>query len=344
MTAEVEQPQPAAAPTTRRRPLHKRAIHLLRRGHLYFGLLLFPWAILYGVTAFLFNHPTAFSDQPTVTFGADALAGTPMESLPTPAEQAVQVLRLLNEKQSPVVPYALGVGEVKYAREFAFATVKAKGRTISLLFDVKNGGGTIRSTADKPKAEPPPKAPFAVGSATAPRAPRGGGDRPGRGESAGIKLENPLHERVKAAIPTVLLATGTATREEFSDADITVTSVPDIAFPVIADGRTWDASYNPMTGAVSGTDSAAKPETELGWRRFLLRLHAAHGYPGETNARWYWAVVVDAMAFVMVFWGLTGLIMWWQIKATRRVGTVVLTLSAVAATALGIAMHGAMTG
>lgn len=345
MTPDVE---PTVVPAARRRPLHKRVIHLLRRGHLYFGLFLFPWAILYGVTAFLFNHPSAFSDQPTVTFGADALTGTPMESLPTPAEQAALVVERLNEKQSPATPYALGVGEVKYAREFAFATVKATGRTISLLFDVKNGGGTIRSTEDKPKAAPPPKAPFAVGSGSPPAGrggAGGGGPKSPRGrESEGIKLDSPLHERVKAAVPAVLLATGSATRDEFTDADITVTSVPDLAFPVVADGRTWDAAYNPMTGSVAGKPAEWDEKPELSARRFLLRLHTAHGYPGETNARWYWAVVVDAMAFVMCFWGVTGLIMWWQIKATRRIGAVVLTLSAVAATALGVAMRNAMTG
>ena len=52
-----------------RRSLFQTGMVWLRRVHLYFGLLLFPWALLYGVTAFLFNHPTAFSEQPTTTFG-----------------------------------------------------------------------------------------------------------------------------------------------------------------------------------------------------------------------------------------------------------------------------------
>jgi hypothetical protein len=68
-------------------------------------------------------------------------------------------------------------------------------------------------------------------------------------------------------------------------------------------------------------------------------MHLAHGFPGEVNAKWVWAVVVDAMAFVMCFWGVSGLFMWWQLKATRRPGSVVLSLSAIAATALGFAMY-----
>ena len=123
---------------------------------------------------------------------------------------------------------------------------------------------------------------------------------------------------------------------------MTVTSVPDVVFPIVADGRAWTASYNPMTGIVGGTPAETKPETELGWRRFVLRLHTAHGYPGETNAKWFWAIIVDVMAFVLCFWGLSGLLMWWQIRSTRKIGFALLALSATAATALGLAMHEAL--
>jgi hypothetical protein len=332
----VAEPEPATAARPARRPLLKRAIHLLRRGHLYLGLFLLPWAILYGVTAFLFNHPTAFSDNPTVSFGKEATAGTPLENVPSPREQAEQVVAKLNELHQPAVPYSLAAGEVKYNREFAFATAKADGRTVSILVDVKSGGGTVRSTPDKPKAEPV-KPPFAIGNAapTGGRGGRGGGPPPPPVKD-GIKLDRPLPERVKASVPAILDRTG------FDATDVTVTSVPDLVFPIEADGQTWTATYNATTGGVSGT----LPEATTGpnWRQFLLRLHTAHGYPGETNARWGWAVIVDVMAAVMVFWGVSGLVMWWQIKATRKAGAVVLVFSAVAATALGFAMHAAMTG
>lgn len=141
---------------------------------------------------------------------------------------------------------------------------------------------------------------------------------------------------MKAAVPTVLERIG------FPNGEATVTSVPDVVFPILADGRRWTATFNPLAGSVSGVADGAKSESELGWRRFLLRLHTTHGYPSETNARWFWAVLVDAMALVMCFWGVSGLVMWWQLKGTRRVGAVVLCLSAVAATALGFAMHAAM--
>ena len=42
------------------------------------------------------------------------------------------------------------------------------------------------------------------------------------------------------------------------------------------------------------------------------------------------------MAAIMCFWSLSGLFMWWQIKATRVPGLIVLGLSAAAATAAGL--------
>lgn len=306
--------------------LLKQAVHLLRRVHLYLGLLLLPWAVMYGVTAFLFNHPAAFSDQPTVPFGREAVAGTPLEGVPSPRTQAEQVVAKLNELHHPAAPYTLGPGEAKYSREFAFATATAKadGRTVSVLIDPRTGTGTVSSSPTKPKGDP---APFT--HTPPPPAHAGPWADP-------IRLSPSLPERVKTAVPVILDRTG------FASENVTVTSVPDLVFPIEADGRTWAATYNATTGTVTG--APAEPPAGPTWRQYLLRLHTAHGYPGEPNARWGWAVVVDVMAAVLVFWGLSGLVMWWQVKATRLPGAVVLVLSAVVATAFGFAMHAAMTG
>ena len=314
------------------RPLRKPVVHAMRRGHLYLGLFLFPWAILYGATAFLFNHPTVFSDQPSKSFGSDAVAGTALDDAPSPAEQAEQVVKLLNEKKKPLTPYRVA-GDAKYAREFAFATVRADGQTISVLVDIKNRQGTVRSAPLETLKKEPVKAPFAMVRSAAPRA-----GEPELPNADVIKLESPLQDRVKAAIPTILERTG------FPIGEITVTSVPELTFPIEADGSIWTATYSATTGSLTGKLVGAGETPELSVRRFLTRLHLAHGYPGEQNSRWFWAVIVDAMAFVMCFWGLTGLIMWWQIKTTRKLGGVVLVLSAVAATVLGFGMYAAMSG
>jgi len=344
MGAVADEAVTVPAAPRRRRPFHKRVMHVVRRLHLYLGLFLFPWAVLYGITAFLFNHPTAFSDQPSTTFGPAATAGTALDDLPGPAAIAEAVVAKLNEQQAPVTPYKLA-GEANYLRDFAFATVKADGRTVSVLYDVKHGGGTVRQSPPAAEKVEPEKAPFATGSAKvggtkgskgAPKGgPRGGGPPP---TGDGVKLPDQLPDRLKTAVPTILERTG------FPTGEVTVTSVPDVSFPVEADGRTWTARYNPLTGAVSGAPVGAAPAAEVGWRRYLLRLHTAHGYPGDQNAKWFWAVVVDVMAGTMCFWGVSGLVMWWQLKATRKLGAVVLLFSAAAATVLALGMHAALTG
>ena len=334
----TERPISAAA----RKPLTKRVLHLLRRGHLYLGLFLFPWAILYGVTGFLFNHPTAFSDQAVTNFSAAALVGTPLESRLSADETAAEVIRLVNAKQQPDVAYTV-TGSARYGREFAFGTVKTIDGNLSFLIDVKNGNGTIRTappTAPKPEAAEP--APFAVGDKPRPQ-PKERGSRPERSASGDrndpLLLDQPLHERIRQSMPAILTA------EHFASGEVTITSVPDVIFTIAAGDTTWTATYNPMNGTLSGKPSETPAATqEISVRRFLLRLHTAHGYPSEQNARWFWAVIVDAMAFVMCFWGITGILMWRQIKATRTSGTIVLMLSAACAAALGYAMYGAIRG
>src|SRR5262245_12152048 len=123
---------PARQEATVHRPLRKRVMHTVRRLHLYLGLFLLPWAVLYGVTGFLFNHPTAFADAPMASFGKSELAGTPMESPPAPADVAREVVTALNNRVRGE-PYVLVEPEkARYKRDFAFATVDANGNDVSL--------------------------------------------------------------------------------------------------------------------------------------------------------------------------------------------------------------------
>jgi uncharacterized iron-regulated membrane protein len=297
---------------------------------MYAGLFLLPWSVLYGVTAFLFNHPTAFSDQPYAEFGRDALAGTPMESPPPPAEVAEQVVAALRAR-SPGHGYELvEPQQARYTREFAFAVARAEGRETNVLVDATGAGGSVRSR-DVPPPKPEEPAPFAVG--------RNAGPRPAGPPADRLTVADPLHERVKAAVPAVLERTG------FPAGAATVTSVPDLSFLMDADGRRWRVTFNAQTGAVSGRPAADEaPPPAPSTRNFLLRLHTAHGYPYRPDGRWALAVLVDAMAAVLVFWAASGLVMWWQVRAARRAGAVVLVLSAAATVALVFAVRTATAG
>jgi hypothetical protein len=321
-------------------------VQVLRRGHLYAGLLMLPWVILYGVTAFLFNHPTAFSDQPTSSFNEHTLRTTPMAEVPTPADEASRVVAALRSQFPQQPRYELIHPEkARYTREFAFATVRSGETEVSVLLDVRGKGGTVRSRTVPSTPEPTTKhkAPFAIGGAALASSspPKGGRNRSGPPSNeipTKPLVENPLHARVEASIPTILEQTG------FPSGTVQVTSVPDLSFHMSDGEQEWIVTYNSLRGSVTGTTISEEPTGEgLSARRFLLRLHTAHGYPGDWNAKWVWAVIVDVMAGIMVFWGLSGILMWWQIKATRILGLGILVLSAVFAIWIGMGMHELMT-
>jgi hypothetical protein len=53
---------------------------------------------------------------------------------------------------------------------------------------------------------------------------------------------------------------------------------------------------------------------------FLERFHRRRGYATGYRLDTVWAVSVDLVIIAMVFWVISGLWMWWEMKATRRPG------------------------
>jgi hypothetical protein len=333
-TANVK---PTVTPQTR--PFLRVLMSWVRRTHLYLGLFLFPWAVLYGVTAFLFNHPTAFSDQASTRFAADLLRDTPFATLSAPSVVAGTIVEALQTKEPTSRYTLLRPDEAKYSREFAFANATlSDGESISILFDVAGTGGTIRS---QPRTSSTPKtpAPFAIG------ADRTMPDRGAKSKSQakeklasrpnqGLALQETLADQVKATMPIVVERAGFS-----SISQSTITSVPDLVFRIDRDDVEWEVTYNALTGSVTGRLASEIEPKSISVRRFLTRLHLAHGYPSTVGTRWAWAVIVDLMAFVMCFWGISGLFMWWQIKSTRIWGLLTLGVSAALACALGFGMY-----
>ncbi|MFO1007366.1 MAG: PepSY domain-containing protein [Planctomycetaceae bacterium] len=314
----------------RSRPLGRRVLHVIRRTHLYIGVFLFPWAMLYGVTGFLFNHPTFFADSLAISFSPEDLKGTELESLPDLPTQAQAVVAALNESQKPTTPYKLAEGKISYANREAFvATAKAGSRSFFVTFDPLVSKGLIREST--PAVPPPEPAPFATAKPEGPRQRGMGMSGPMPHESKGLKISDSIVERLKKSLPVVM------ERKGIPSAEVTLTTAPDIRFPMDVDGKTWTATFNPLTTAVTGVNG--QRGTNLTLRTFLLRMHLTRGYPSEINLKWGWAIGVDGIALALCFWGISGILMWWQIKSTRRAGLVVLVVSSILATMLTVGMH-----
>jgi hypothetical protein len=311
---------------------------IIRRSHLYFGLLLVPWAMLYGVTGYLFNHPTHFADQSVQRFGRDVLLGTAWDALKSPPQIASDVVEQLNERFGS---HYLMVNEapVRYARGAVSATLEDSNMTYQLAVETDGSSGTLR-LQPKPEATAKPKvAPFAV----EPRKTNGATDEKPSESIPLTSASKPIH--VEDGIDAVandsmkLIFARLVPDVDVTAHPIKLANVPDLEFQMTDGSESWNVRYNAKAGSVSGSTIEERSADALSWRRFMTRLHTAHGYPNETNARWFWAVIVDVMAFVMVFWGVSGLVMWWQIKATRPWGTVFLATSLLFALYLGVGMN-----
>jgi hypothetical protein len=295
-----------------RRSFSKKTLQILRRLHLYLGLLLFPWALIYGSSGLLFNHPEFFNEQPLHYYGASEIAGTPLESRSPPSDIAAQVFEVLKSRLPDKSLQLLDVEKAKYSRDFAFAVVNTTDGPWNALFEVNGNGGTI--TKPKPTTKKPPEtvAPFA--------------------QKEGVQAGVPLGTQFRESLPTIL------ERKGLPSGEVRITSVPDLQFPMSVDGEPWLVSYNSLTGSVSGKPLEADSGRSLSARQFLLSLHKAHGYPSARTVRWGWAVIVDIMSVVLIFWGVSGLFMWWQIKSTRTWGLIVCLSSMVLATLLVVGM------
>lgn len=305
--------RPAATPeyladSAPRRTFAARAQMFVRRAHLYLGLLLVPWVVLFGISGFLFNHTgTTFggATRELARFSpAEArriTSFTPVD----PAQLAADAVRQLNEAaQGGAGKYTLAdPGGAYFSANVGFSGRTTNG-ALNVSLNLADGGAALTTQAGAaPKQTKPAFADQQVRLA--------GLDFAALGEQAGLL--------VKAA---GLSMDGSMTPRARTG--------PELRFMVQdAEGRRWNAVCDLAQGRLSGR--AADDESGLNFYSAVTRLHKTHHYPDHVGARFFWVLLADGLALTMVFWGISGLIMWWQIKPTRVLGVLAVSVAAVVA-------------
>ncbi len=346
---------PTSEPTTKgqfRWRIGKTIQMVIRRLHLYTGLFLWPWAILYGFTAFLFNHPEAFPDRPTITLTREHIAGTELENLPNPKELAGEVVQALREanqpssssnkvrKTDPATYKLLDSTPPKFQRSAVFFRVTGADTQHSVFVRLTSGTGRIREEPISKKKSKKKERPEKTKNAT----------RPPKKTTLPTVPDDPATFAVKSGLRTKTLLVdqlrrglkSTLAKFDISAEQVTLTRGTNLVFQMEeADGKVWTMSYDIQQGSLRSV-SEDKEGPEMSTRRFLTRLHIAHGYPEDVGARWFWAMGVDVLAFVLVFWGLSGLVMWWQLKSQRKIGAIILILSSITVTCMVVGMDRAL--
>ena len=272
----------------------------IRRIHLYSGMLMFPWVILYGTTAALFNHPGCLADEqpPQIEIADEHLAGIPDPQVL--AQSLLEELKATGRVESVSAPR-----EARYRGDLSLQQKDASHERL-LLVDIESGSASITTRPLQPGSPPAPFAKkdwFPAGKPI---------------EAVSQSIESDLRNR------------------NLGEGPITVRSAPKLELTAVIDGVAWNLEYALQNGALTAIDSAKEPLT---LRQIALRLHMTHRFPRHLGPRWLWAVLVDLMFLTMMFWAMSGLLMCLQMKRVRRLGLAVLTLGLVGAVILMFLMY-----
>lgn len=275
-----------------------RWLRALRRAHLYAGIVLMPWLMFFGCSGLLFNHPNVGEQVSSRGLPAARLKTlTGFEPWP-PQQLAERVAAGLNDHDSSR-HYRVDTGFPSRYSGAVVMKAPANDGLHLLLLDPERGMAVLAHRKARPAGTP---APFA-------------------GE--------------QVVLPEYSLS---ALNQQFRDL---LTSQGDHARgPLVADaklaprlelrlndreGHAWNVTYDLATGTVAGR-KASEP-SPIGISQLFARLHTTHHFTFGLQARWFWALFEDLLGAAMVFWGISGLLMWWQLKQTRMIGLASLALA-----------------
>ena len=257
------------------RKFHK----IIRRVHLYLGLTLIPWLLLYGVTALLFNHGMWMTNR---------------EDLPIPssdpilvsAQSAAQdVATQLKEQGLELVPNS--------AQWIGSITLKGtmEGSSVRIRVDPEGQGGLM---VTRPDDSPQPEWTNTFENWLV------------VDEQQEAQITDNIHQMIQEIKPDVT--------------SVSLSRYPKLRFQVHKNSEVFTVDVRHNSGI--SVEQTEAPQTV---RTRMLRLHTMHGDPGYTGAKWLWVKIVDIMGIAMIIWGLSGIIMWWTIRPTRRQGAIAIT-------------------
>lgn len=289
----------------RRRKTSGRVMKLIRRIHLYAGVFFFPWVCLYGVTGAMFSHQGLFPEAAVRPLPAETAAET-LRAFPTASVLADDVATALEAATGATVriasePQAEFTNPVMFRRE-------TENETHILHIDPVQPSAWVvtQNRVDAPRPLLP-----GVHSVELSPNPQQTAEQAARAlfESAGITAAGAIQPHGWTKLSFVADIDGTPARITY----------------VLKDGHVDVTPYNGEPG--------------MSLRQFLLRMHTTHGHAPHWNGRRWWILAADGMAIAMVFWGFSGLLMWWQIRRTRLLGIIILSCSALTAAWLFIGLR-----
>lgn len=296
----------------------KSVMQIVRRTHLYAGLFLAPWVAMYGASGLIFNHGNWFAPSggeaapKPIGWTVDATALPPWPEPEALARKVVAAMNKAVKDKSGAAEYRLSAeGVPKLQGGVSLQGQDEAGDSVSLSFDRQELKGTTLHSPPEPPEEQ-------VQSGT-----------------------NDV-ELLNATKASVLAAAGKADKKLSATKWMGDGDFPRLSFLVEHGKERRVANYDLRSGQVRLSPEPGPMRAP----NFLTSLHLSHGYPSDKKSeivRTVRAVFVDAMALLMCFWALSGVIMWLQIKQLRRPGLMVAIASLLTTVVIWNAMYGIFT-
>ena len=285
-----------------------RFMMVARRTHLYAGLFLLPWVFLYGITGAMFNHQGLFPEYDSQSVKPSIVAGSKIGEFPGASELAAQVTDTLNAAAPDVDVVIDENPNATFTNPLMFELHRDDKRYVVHINPVTHSS-TLR---EFPKRDYKPAKLLE--------------------DVHNIQLDNNPQDIAKQAAKHVF-------------AEIGIDDAPNprplgwtkLNFMATVDGTPARITYVLKDGHVDVTEYSG--QAGMSPRGFFLRLHTTHGQTPTWTGKMIWSVFVDIMAVAMVAWGVTGLLMWWQIKRTRRIGAIVMAASVLTAVGVYLAVE-----
>lgn len=275
----------------------RRLLALVRHVHLYLGLVLLPWVILIGISGLAFNRSGVATGRTFRATGAAAFAGTPLAmGLDTDAlaNRALEALRRALEAQGAE---ASGLARLECTPRLrgSFRIEAFEGRVPHRLdLDPMARGATLRIS-------PVPTLPDRYAAVSR------------------LDLGDTVRAPVRATAGTLLERLGVR-----PDAPLKLGKGPVLDVPFRLGDFHGELQVELVGGEVRIRDLDQRVPLSHRLRELAVRAHMLHGKRPWWDAHQVQVVFAELLALAMVFWGLSGVVMWWQRKGTRRTGAALL--------------------
>jgi len=268
-------------------------MRLVRRIHMYLGLLMYPWVLFFGVTGLLFNHPRLGREVVEHAVSAKEMSQN-TEFTPWNADHAAkEVLKAINHDAER--SYQL-VGHARFSGFPILVSGKEDGGRNVLIMSLTTGQASVSEFDPTPKRT---SAPFA-----------------GEVDVPSYTMKE-LANQTQGILEKLGIA-GSALRPHPKVA-------PQLKMTLTDGQTTWNGVYDLGTGKVEGRPAEAT--THTAFVELLGNMHKQHHYPVDLGIESGWALFADLTGLCLILWGISGLAMSWQIRAARRWGLIVVGVS-----------------